>query len=145
MRETIGRPPIETDQPGLLEAICDIVQGSSAADDKRRSEILRTTRTLSDLVGKLSDIGYILSRTTAYYRLMPSSVKTRDGRRHVRIVPVRLLRPERNLRKKNKDRMFAKSFCDDMKSLEKQFGPDALNYVSMDDKAKVPIGLHYKK
>ena len=37
--------------------------------------------------------------------------------------------------------MFAKSLCDDMKSLEKQFGPDALNYVSMDDKAKVPIGL----
>ena len=28
-----------------------------------------------------------------------------------------------------------------MRSLEKQFGPDALNYVSMDDKAKVPIGL----
>ena len=41
--------------------------------------------------------------------------------------------------------MFAKSFCDDMKSLEKQFGPDALNYVSMDDKAKVPIGLAVAK
>ena len=45
------------------------------------------------------------------------------------------------MRKKDKDHMFAKSLCNDMRSLEKQFGPDALNYVSMDDKAKVPIGL----
>ena len=66
---------------------------------------------------------------------------TIEGRRHVKIVPVRLLRPERNLRKKNPDRMFAKSFTDDMKSIDQQFGPNAVNYVSIDDKAKVPIGL----
>ena len=54
---------------------------------------------------------------------------------------LKLLRPERNLRKKNKDRMFAKSFTDDMKFLDQQFGHEAVVYVSMDDKAKVPIGL----
>ena len=37
--------------------------------------------------------------------------------------------------------MFAKSFTDDMKFLDQQFGHEAVVYVSMDDKAKVPIGL----
>ena len=44
---------------------------------------------------------------------------TREGRRHVQIAPVKLLRPEANLRKKNPDRMFAKSFTDDLKSIGK--------------------------
>ena len=72
---------------------------------------------------------------------MPNRGDTREAQRHVQIVPVKLMRPERNLRKKNPDRMFAKSFTDDMKSLDAQFGNEAMNYISLDDKAKVPIGL----
>ena len=52
-----------------------------------------------------------------------------------------LYRPENSLRKKNRDRMFAKSFTDDMRCLDLLFGPDAMNYVSNDDKARVPLGL----
>ena len=37
--------------------------------------------------------------------------------------------------------MFTKSFCDDLKSIEVQFGHYAVNYLSIDDKAKVAIGL----
>ena len=51
---------------------------------------------------------------------MPNRVDTKDGRQHVNIAPVKLLRPEANLRKSNPDRMFAKSFTDDMKNLEEQ-------------------------
>ena len=72
---------------------------------------------------------------------MASKSNTIDARRHVNIVPVRLLRPEANLRKKNKDRMFAKSFCDDIKNICPLFGRDIVNYISVDDKAKVAIGL----
>ena len=50
-------------------------------------------------------------------------------------------RPENTLRKKNVDRMFAKSFTDDMKNLDPLFGPDVLLYLSVDDKARVPLGL----
>ena len=72
---------------------------------------------------------------------MPNRVDTRDGRRHVQIAPVKLLRPETNLRKSNPDRMYAKSFTDDMKNIDEQFGNAAVTYLSFDDKAKVPIGL----
>ncbi|CAB4064954.1 unnamed protein product [Lepeophtheirus salmonis] len=37
--------------------------------------------------------------------------------------------------------MFAKSFTDDLKDLDPLFGPDAINYFSNDDKARVPLGL----
>ena len=56
-------------------------------------------------------------------------------------MPVRLLRPENSLRKKNVDRMFAKSFCDDMHSLETLFGSEAILYLSNDDKARVALGI----
>ena len=68
MRENVGGPRLETDQPGLLEAIIDLVQNSTAADDRRRSEILRTTRTLVELHPALLELGYILCKTSLYYR-----------------------------------------------------------------------------
>ena len=37
--------------------------------------------------------------------------------------------------------MFAKSLTNDMKSLDPLFGPEALTYLSIDDKARVPLGL----
>ena len=37
--------------------------------------------------------------------------------------------------------MFAKSFTDDMRSLDPLFGPEAMVYLSNDDKARVPLGL----
>ncbi|CAB4062785.1 unnamed protein product [Lepeophtheirus salmonis] len=37
--------------------------------------------------------------------------------------------------------MFAKSFADDMKDLYPLIGPDAINYFSNDDTARVPLGL----
>ena len=37
--------------------------------------------------------------------------------------------------------MFAKSICDDMQSLDPLFGPDAMTFLSNDDKARIPLGL----
>ena len=43
-REVQGRPTLEVNQPGIIEAILDIVQATKATDDRRRTEILRPTR-----------------------------------------------------------------------------------------------------
>ena len=37
--------------------------------------------------------------------------------------------------------MFAKSFCDDLQNIDPLFGPDAVVFLSNDDKARVPLGL----
>ena len=42
-RESRGRPRLETEQPQLLAPILDTVQANSAADARRRCEMLRTS------------------------------------------------------------------------------------------------------
>ena len=66
-----GRPRIEEDQPQLLQTILDIVSATSAADDRRRTEMLRTVTTLKDLTAELNLRGINIKETTAYYRLVP--------------------------------------------------------------------------
>ena len=77
-------------QPGLLSAIINIVQASSTADERRRSELLRTATTLDDLVKELRNLVYNLSGSASYLRLLPRRGNTEEGKRHVQTVPVKL-------------------------------------------------------
>ena len=83
---------IETDQPGLLSTILDLVQESSSADEKRRTETLRSIITLDDLCKELKSMGYQISRNATYTRLLPKRGDTIEAKRHVQTVPVKLLR-----------------------------------------------------
>lgn len=140
-RGKTGKPRMEVDQPELLSLIVKIVEATSATDDRRRTEVLRTVRTLDDLRSELLKMGMNLSRSATYLRLQPRRSNSKEGKRHVQTVPVKLLRPENSLRKKNVDRMFAKSLIDDMHDICKIFGPSAVLFLSNDDKARVPLGL----
>ena len=91
-RETVGRPRIESDQPDLLKDVLEIATIGAACSDKRREDLFRTVKTLDDLQKAISDLGYSLSRTALYYRLLPRSSTSVAGRRHVKTVPVRLIR-----------------------------------------------------
>ena len=92
-RRVPGRPRIEEDQPQLLSTILDIVQATSAADPRRRTEMIRSVRTLDDLVSELKGtFGYNISRNATYCRLLPKKGNTSEGKRHVKTVPVKLLR-----------------------------------------------------
>ena len=64
-----------------------------------------------------------------------------EGKRHGVSVPVKLLRPENNLRKKNPDRMFAKALVNDLFDAVRLLGPEVVLFLSNDDKARVPLGL----
>ena len=140
-RHVRGRPSINYDQPELLSSIIKIVEASTAAGDRRRTEILRTVKTLDDLHSELTRIGFKLSRSALYLRLMPRRGDTHEGKRHIQTVPVKLLRPENSLRKKNVDRMFAKSFIDEIFELCRLLGPDAATFMSNDDEARIALDL----
>lgn len=83
-----GRPRVEKDGM-ILEAIVDLVLLKSAADAKRRTEMIRTYRTLDDLHGAIVDLGFSISRSGLYLRLLPKNSSTTEGKRHIRTVPVR--------------------------------------------------------
>ena len=125
-RKTTGQPRKEVDQPELLSAIARVVEASSAADD---------------LHSELKWLGFDLSCSTAYLRLLLRRADSREGKCHVQTVKVKLVRPENSLRKKNSDRMFAKSFMDDLFVVCKLFGPSSVLVLSIDDKARAKLGL----
>lgn len=62
-RRENGRPSIVEDQPGLLKAIVDIATHGAAAEDRRRSEALRSIKTLDDLTAELKSQGFQVLKT----------------------------------------------------------------------------------
>lgn len=101
IKDEAGRPPVETQQEGLLEAIREIAIHSGSADDKRRSEALRACLKLDNLCDKLAEMKYDVSRTTVYRRLLPRNSATIEGKRHVKTVPVKLCRAQSDLHKRS--------------------------------------------
>ena len=81
-------------------------------------------------------MGYDLSRSGLYLCLLPHCGNTSEKKRYVSTVPVQLSCPEISLRKKNIDRMFAKWFIKDMFEVSRLFGPNAVLFMSNDDKVQ---------
>ena len=74
---SVGRPPVETheDMAGLHQAIMSIVVPESSCDERRRSEIYNSCQSLDSLRTRLAEIGYTLTRTALYYRLVSELFK----------------------------------------------------------------------
>lgn len=63
---TVGRPPIECDQPGLLVTILNLVKAFSTADERRRCETLRAVKSLDQLLSELKNTGnFVLMKILA--------------------------------------------------------------------------------
>ena len=78
-KEKVGRPKIDEDQPNLHETNLDLMQASSATDDRRRSEIMKTVTTLSDLQSELISGGFTCSKRPTYCRLLPRGKRAQIG------------------------------------------------------------------
>jgi hypothetical protein len=141
IHEQIGRPRIESEQPLLLKTIMDIAIIGSSTDERRRSEMMRSCKTLDDLTESLKERGFNISRTATYLRLLPRRSLSNEGKRHVHTVPVRLKKPEYVARKYHSDRFFAAASINLIKELLVLFGPINCFFLSRDDKAKVTLGL----
>lgn len=74
---TLGRPRLDGLQPELMDAILMIVNRSSSADDRRRTENLRSVTTLTDLQKELDTLGFEISRSALYLRLLPRPITQR--------------------------------------------------------------------
>ena len=136
-----GRHPIEHKQPELLQVIVDIVMSQSSAEGKRRYSVLRTCQTLDDLHSELKQLGFCLSRTALYHRLLPKRQDSTEGKRHVKTVPVKLIKATSTYHKKHVDSHFAMASIKYLKDLAKIMGPGPVFFLSQDDKSRVPIGL----
>ena len=99
LREGVGRPRIECDQPDIMRTILEIATVGAACGDRRRDDLYRTVKTLDDLHKAVSDLGFTVSRSGLYLKLLPRDGKTTEGKRHINTVPVKLIRPRNDLGK----------------------------------------------
>ena len=78
-------------------------------------------------------------------RLLPKNARYLDGKRHVKVVPVKLSRPQNNLRKKHVHCHFAMASVKPARELASLFSEENVFFLSADGKARVPIGLPVSK
>ncbi|GBM31415.1 hypothetical protein AVEN_98510-1 [Araneus ventricosus] len=123
LRDSVGRPSLNVDQPWLLKAIADIAIIESAADAKRRSQSIRSVKTLDDLTAELKKVGFTISRSGTYLRLIPRNSSTIEGRRHVTTVPVELSRAQADFRRSHIDTQFAATTTRYLETLASILGP----------------------
>ena len=140
-RDAPGRPRLEETEPGLLEAIKKLATSGGAADNRRRSELIRSVKTLDDLKSALENEGYKLSKSAAYLRLIPRRSDSIEGKRHVVTVPVKLSKADTTAHKSHIDSRFASRTLFDLEEIASVIGPDEMTWLSCDDKCRVPIGL----
>lgn len=141
LRNTVGRPRLEENQSGLLDVIKSIALFGGAADDRRRTEVIRCCKSLDDLQDELLKQGYTISRSGLYLRLLPKRVNTVEGKKHIVTVPVKLCKPDSTLHSKHKDGKFCTATIRNLESVASILGPEQVFFLSMDDKARVPLGI----
>ena len=85
----VGRPTVEETQPGIIETLKEIVQVNLAgADEKSRSEVIKTVKTIDHLKEEVEKLGFEISRSGLYYQLLPRDATTFEGKRHHSLLKV---------------------------------------------------------
>jgi len=104
---------------------------------------LNSCRTLDDLTHELKLLGYNLSRSEIYLRLVPHNWFTTAGKKHVTTVNVKLKRAQNEEHRQHSDTKFTKTTYDYLMSLCDVLGSHDVACLSQDDrpKAKVPLGF----
>lgn len=137
---TPGRPQ-KYENTDLIEAICRIAIPGSAAHERRRNEVIRTVKSLDQLTEALNHEGYDLKRSSVYLHLLPRNSRTIEGKRHVHTAPVKLMKAQNSSHAVHVSTKFARSSINALEEIATLLGPEEVTFHSMDDKAKVPIGI----
>ncbi|CAG8754598.1 5777_t:CDS:2 [Dentiscutata erythropus] len=66
---------------------------------------------------------------------------TEEGKRHVKTVPVKLLRSQNTARRSHEDTHFCAALIRNIKEIVSLLGPKSALVISQDDKARIPLGL----
>ena len=72
---------------------------------------------------------------------MPRRVDSQEGKRHVKTVPIKLIKAQTSEHKSHIDTDFCVASIRALDSLASFFGPEQVFYLSQDDKARIPLGI----
>lgn len=93
------------------------------------------------MLRELQSQNFNISRSALYIRLLPHRSSSHEGKRHVKTVPVKLIKAQNNHHMNHVDGKFCTSTINHLKELASIMGPKNILIVSQDDKARVPLGI----
>ena len=137
----VGRPRIEENQEGLLEAIVELATHGCAADERRSTDKLRTIKTLDEMTSELRHMGYDISRSALYTRFIPRNSNTLEGKRHIKTVPVKLIKAQNDQHRRHTDTEFCTATINSLEEVAAVLGKEEVTFISQDAKARFPIGV----
>ena len=73
--------------------------------------------------------------------MLPKNSRTIEGKRHVYTAPVKLFKAQNSKHASHASTKFARSSIKALEEIATILGPEEVVFHSMDDKAKVPIGI----
>lgn len=89
----------------------------------------------------LRKIGFEISRSGTYLRLIPRKYNSAEGQRHVSTVPVKLTRPQTDHHKSHMDSNFAETLIHYSEDIACILRPGQVFFISQDNKTRDPIGV----
>ncbi|CAG8736863.1 35170_t:CDS:2 [Gigaspora margarita] len=110
-------------------------------NEQRRSKIIWSVKTLDQLHAVLEQINYKISRSATYLRLLPKRFNTKEGKRHIKTVSVKLLRLQNTARKRHKNTYFCASLVRNIKEIVSLLESQSVLIIFQDNKARIPLGL----
>lgn len=81
-----------------------------------------------------------LSRSALYLRFLPKRASSVEGQKHIKTVPVRLIRATNDFHKKHSDTEFCKASIKYLEEIASILGPNQTIFLSRDDK----VGLVFE-
>lgn len=113
-----------TTEDELLKTITAVAISGSASDDCNRTEMIHTVKTLDDLTDELHKLGYQLSHSAVYLRLLLRKSLSIKGKRHVKTAPVKLIRAQNTQHRYHPDTKFARSSIQSLEEFASLLGPE---------------------
>lgn len=124
-RRTRGQPRIDDKQPNLLSTIVDIATVGCGIDNRRRTEGLRSCKTLKELTLQLNALlNSEISESSVDLRLRPKRANSSGGNRHVKTVPIKLVKAQTSEHKSHVDSEFCTATIRALDSFTSYPGPD---------------------
>lgn len=124
-----------------MDTIVKLVSFGASAEAKRRSEALNSCKTLKELNQELIALGFQISESATYLRLLPKRSNSAEGKKHVVTVPVRLCKAQTNQHKYHIDQNFCTATIRGLENLASILGPDETIFLSQDDKSRIGLGI----
>lgn len=103
--------------------------------------MIRTCKTLQDVHEYLVKEGFKVSRSAVYLRFIPHRVDNSECKRHVKTVPVKLIKAQTSQHKFHRDTEFSMTTIRALETIASFFGPNEVFFLSQDDKSRIPLGI----